>query len=190
MTTEQSPPSPSEVDHQPMLIALLSPSFVQGANGDHHQTGDYHHQRLVIIIIIIVNIIIILVLGIISKIRGSTKIIMITNIITIIILVPGSIPKIRGSITTSLFTSHQRKKAAPSSKPTFLDSNLTENQTSESFHRIITIFQIILLTILSKVYVLTQTNFPSKGGPRIGSRVLNDYHDHPDHNTHHLIQSI
>ena len=115
---------------------------------------------------------------------------MITNIITIIILVLGSIPKIRGSITTSLFTSHQRKKAAPSSKPTFLDSNLTENQTSESFHRIITIFQIILLTILYKVYVLTQTNFPSKGGPRIGSRVLYDYHDHPDHNTHHLIQSI
>ena len=137
----------------------------------------------------ITNIItIILVVGSIPKIKGSTKIIMITNII--IILVLGSIPKIRGSITTSLFTSHQRKKAAPSSKPTFLDSNLTENQTSESFHRNITIFQLILLTILYKVYVLTQTNFPSKGGPRIGSLVLYDYHDHPDHKTHHLIQSI
>ena len=77
---------------------------------------------------------------------------------TIIILVPGSIPKIRGSITTSLFTSHQRKKAAPSSKPTFLDSNLTENQTSESIHRNITIFQIIILTktILSKLYFITE----------------------------------
>ena len=120
--------------------------------------------------------------------QSSLKIIIITNII--ILLVPGSIPKIRGSITTSLFTSHQRKKAAPSSKPTFLDSNLTENQTSESIHRNITIVQIILLTILYKVYVLTQTNFPSKGGPRIGSRVLYNYHDHPDHNTHHLIQGI
>ena len=139
----------------------------------HHHDHQYHHHDLSA-----------------REHSQDQRIVMITNIITIIILVPGSIPKIRGSITTSLFTSHQRKKAAPSSKPTFLDSNLTENQTSESIDRNITIFQIILLTILYKVYVLTQTNFPSKGGPRIGSRVLYDYHDHTDHNTHHLIQSI
>ena len=59
ITTEQSPPSPSEVDHRPILITLLPPSLGEGANGDHHQTGDYHHQRLVIIIIIIVNTIVI-----------------------------------------------------------------------------------------------------------------------------------